>query len=226
MAKRLAGRYGYPKDEPFKVTLHPDKLREPSHWRNPQKIFVCSMSDLFHNDITDDQIFDVLNEGLMGNRRHTYMILTKRPERMAQWFANNAHRFWHYHTSYEGRRQYVVADWPDPQLWLGVTAENQRTADERIPILLQIPAAKHFVSVEPMLEFMNLSDYLWEHDNRDGLFERDGLDWVIAGPETGARARPMQTHWVSVLANDCRAAGVPFFDKKDVLGEGIQEWPR
>ncbi len=90
----------------------------------------------------------------------------------------------------------------------------KRTADERIPILLQIPAAKHFVSVEPMLEPVHL------------FLERNALDWVIAGPETGPRARPTSIDWVRDLQRQCAAAGVPFFDKKDVLGETLQEWPR
>lgn len=116
-------------------------------------------------------------------------------------------------------------------IWLGVTAENQRTADERIPILLQIPAAKHFVSVEPMLEPVNLMRGLplamsdiqgLVYSPRGGPF----LDWVIAGPETGPRARPTRIDWVRDLQRQCHAAGVPFFDKKDVLGETIQEWPR
>lgn len=96
MATRLAGRYGYPKAEPFRVTLHPDKLEELSHWRKSRRVFVCSMSDLFHEDVPDEFIMEVFHRITMGNRRHTYMILTKRPERMLHWFETNAQRFWMY----------------------------------------------------------------------------------------------------------------------------------
>jgi protein gp37 len=123
-----------------------------------------------------------------------------------------------------------------------VTAENQRTADERIPILLDTPAAKHFLSVEPMLGQVDLNPWFgesecparedrthcehWWDDEPCCSCGLNGLDWVIAGPETGPRARPTSIDWVRDLQRQCHAAGVPFFDKKDVLGETIQEWPR
>jgi protein gp37 len=202
MSARLGGRFGYPPDEPFKVTFHPDKLDEPTHWRKPQKVFVCSMGDLFHEDVTGKQINEVWNVA-MNNRRHTFMFLTKRPDRLQQWTKIAA-----------AAKGWPIEDiWPD-WMWLGVTAENQRTADERIPILLQIPAAKRFVSVEPMLGPVHL------------FLERNALDWVIAGPETGPRARPTSIDWVRDLQRQCAAGRIPFFDKKDLLGETIQEWPR
>jgi protein gp37 len=201
MAKRLAGRYGYPKGEPFTPGIfHVDKLREPLHWGKPQKVFVCSMGDLFHENVglaETDLIFTIIS--LFP--QHTFMLLTKRPE-IAKLILTAMHH----------------------NIWLGVTAENQRTADERIPILLQIPAAKHFVSVEPMLEKIDLKQ--WPY--RNGLYEngQNRLDWVIAGPETGPKARPCSIDWVRDLYNQCKAGRIPFFDKKDVLGETIQEWPR
>jgi len=166
MSARLSGRYGYPKDEPFRVTFHPDKLDEPTHWRKPQKVFVCSMGDLFHEDVTDEallQIFNIMREA----NRHTYMLLTKRPARMKDFCSRL--RFDH-----NGYGKVFLTKATDdcinnsslplmPLLrwvWLGVTAENQRTADERIPILLQIPAAVRFVSCEPMLSRIDLVRYL------------------------------------------------------------------
>lgn len=230
MAKRLAGRYGYPADDPFRVTFHPDRLNEPFHWRKPQKVLVCSMGDLFHENVNDNMINRVFNimerqaiapawgERTFGSQfskvgdylPHTFMVLTKRPERMRQ-FVNK----WLGSFSKAG----VSVD--TSNIWLGVTAENQRTADERIPILLQIPAAKHFVSVEPMLEPVVIHRYAM-----GGLTTIKKLDWVIAGPETGPKARPCKSEWIRALVGQCRAAGVPFFDKKDVLGKGLQEWPR
>ena len=100
--------------------------------------------------------------------------------------------------------------------WLGVSVENQKRADERISILLQIPAAKHFVSVEPMLGPVDLWPY---------LYSKETLDWVIAGPETGPKARPCNKKWVADLYKQCRAAGVPFWDKTDILGKNIKERP-
>lgn len=233
MAKRLAGRYGYPEDDPFKPgTFHPDKLDEPYGWKRPQKIFVCSMGDLFHDDVPFFKIARVWNvmfdcgavEGI--GPQHTFMILTKRPDRLSQFcgWMNKQHNR---KTDYRN-------------IWLGVTAENQRTADERIPILLQIPAAKRFVSVEPMLEPINLAhiktgvppgEYInsltgarYWHDHHTTTLNK--LDWVIAGPETGPKARPCQTEWIASLYRQCRTADVPFFDKKDMMMLSKQEWPR
>ncbi len=235
MAKRLAGRYGYPADDPFKAgTLHEDKLQEPYHWKQPQKVFVCSMGDLFHDDVPFRVVRNVLFPMFGNGRRHTYMILTKRPERMLQCLYDNAPDYW-----------------PLPNVWLGVTAENQRTADERIPILLNIPAAKRFVSVEPMLGPINLIPYMGGHsykcacgfhETERELIERGGgqlmcgkcgeickmgntLNWVIVGPETGPRARHCDRNWINNVWEQCKVAGVPFFDKRNELNRGCQEWP-
>ena len=212
MSKRLAGRCGYDKDEPFKVTLHPDKLDEPLRWRKPSKIFVCSMGDLFHEDVG----FDVIRRiwaVMTTARQHTYMILTKRPERMKQFFK------WMQKQEFK-----VETSWDN--IWLGVTAENQQRADERIPILLQIPAAKRFVSVEPMLGPVDLLNLKYDNDILDTLageyLSTDGsesyvpwdkLDWVICGGETGQGARPMHPDWVRSLRDQCQQAGTPFFFK-------------
>jgi protein gp37 len=140
-------------------------------------------------------------------KQHTFLILTKRPDRMRAFFM-----------------QYYVTG-HIPNLWLGVTAENQARADERIPILLQIPAAKHFVSVEPMLGPVDLNHL---QPNREveidclngthGVTRPHGgtnekLDWIICGGETGPGARPMHPDWARSLRDQCQAAGVPFFFK-------------
>jgi protein gp37 len=143
MSKRLAGRCGYPADEPFKVTIHPDKIDEPLKWKKPRRVFVCSMSDLFHKDVPMSIITYVLRMA-RSCEGHTFMILTKRPARMK-----------------EAIREMVSwGMWPVPNIWLGVTAENQEQADERIPILLDTPAAVRFVSVEPMLGPVELSPWI------------------------------------------------------------------
>lgn len=148
MAYRLRGRFGYPEDDPFRVTLHSEKLDEPFRWRKPRKVFVGSMGDLFHEDVPDEFIRKVF--GYMHHfKQHTFMVLTKRPERMAT--------FIRWYSDWVGFNA-----WPSEygHVWLGTTAENQDAADERIPILLQIPAAVRFVSVEPMLGPVDLTRYL------------------------------------------------------------------
>lgn len=218
MAQRLKGRCGYPAADPFRVTLHKERLGEPYHWRNPSRVFVCSMGDLFHEDVPDKWIMWVINE--IYRSPHTFLMLTKRPKRMCDFFAG-----------------YTSEDWSCfPNLWLGVTCENQPRADERIPLLLQIPAAVRFVSVEPMLESIDLSAWLdpdvfccggepeycqgcergsWLREKR--AYDENGrimLDWVICGGETGPGARPMQSDWARGLRDQCVGAGVPFFFKK------------
>lgn len=205
MAQRLKGRFGYPADDPFRVTLHRDRLEEPWRWRKRSRVFICSMGDLFHEDVPHRFIQDVINALYLGPKDlwnetpHTYIVLTKRPERMRDFFGD-----------------WTPEDWNDwPHLWLGVTAENQQRADERIPILLQIPAKVKFVSIEPMLGSVDLDGYLEPQccTVADPGGE-PGLDWVIAGGETGPGARPMNPDWVRSLRDQCQNAGVSFFFKK------------
>ncbi|UZQ86013.1 phage Gp37/Gp68 family protein [Thermoclostridium stercorarium] len=219
MANRLRGRCGYPADDPFRVTLHPERLGEPLRWKEPRRVFVCSMGDLFHEDVPRWMRFEVMDIILQA-KQHTFLILTKRPANMKEFFE------WYY--SKAGRTIETIKN-----LWLGVTAENQARADERIPILLQIPAAVRFVSIEPMLGPVDLTEYFSEYDYRptyeyyreflkmhgiesDGkpaLF-KSGLDWVICGGETGPKARSMHPDWVRNLRDQCQDAGTPFFFKQ------------
>lgn len=208
---RLRGMFGYDQEDPFKITFHEDKLDQPLKWKRPRKIFVCSMGDLFHEDVPTGLIVDIFGV-IAGATQHTFLILTKRPERMKSFM------------------QYFFRDHiPFNNVWIGVTAENQRTADERIPLLLSTPAAKRFISVEPMLESMEILSYLPEYDYRptyeyyqkaypnsgkSPIQINSGLDWVICGAETGSNARPMNLDWARDLRNECADANVPFFFKK------------
>jgi protein gp37 len=212
MAYRLAGRFGYDRQFPFRVTVHPDKMHAPTHWLKPRRIFVNSMGDLFHEQVHDETIFEVFDEA-SHNRRHTYLFLTKRPERMRDWFEKYSKRFWQYHAPGEPEK---AAPWPDPQFWLGVTAENQKMADKRIPILLDIPAAVRFVSVEPMLEPIDLRYSTF--NGADSLDSLEGIHWVICGAETGPGKRPFSNDWAVKLWAQCQRAGVPYFFKKDAIG--------
>lgn len=204
MANRLHGRYGYPADHPFRITYHPDRVYAPVGWRKSSRIFVCSMGDLFHDEVRDNWLDDIMSV-VSRCHTHTFMFLTKRPENM---------------------KKRLAEYWPFRNLWLGVTAENQRTADERIPALLGIPAAVRFVSVEPMLGPVGLARHFPHvHGKRNDLF------WVICGAETGPGARPMDIAWARSLRDQCREAGVPFFFKKDTGGDVpwglmVREFPK
>lgn len=231
MVKRLAGRCGYDKDEPFKVTWHEDQLAKPYFWKKPRMIFVCSMGDLFHEDVPDEWVAKVF-QVMVSSPRHTFLILTKRPERMKKFILGkisvpNADFF----IKWEGVPKSDIFK----NIWLGVTAENQQRADERIPVLLETPAAKRFVSIEPMLGPVDLNNILvpseWQPDpsiclipwyrfdalnaiNDDhAIVSKNQLDWVICGGETGPGSRPMHPDWVRDLRDQCIQAEVPFFFK-------------
>ena len=180
MANRLRGRYGYDKDDPFKITLHPSQFYKLDKWKKPRMIFVVSMGDLFHPDVPADWIDQVVMAA-DAHPQHTFLFLTKRPQRMSHWrFPDNA--------------------------WIGVTAENKKRYHERWSVLMKIPATVHFVSVEPMLNYININQFL------------EKPDWVICGAETGPGARPMNPEWVSDLFDQCNIAEIPFFFKKESKG--------
>jgi len=254
MAKRLAGRVGYPQDEPFKVTLHDDRLEEPLKWKKPRRVFVCSMGDLFHDDVPFHFIDEVFARMAIA-KNCTFIVLTKRPKRMQEYFWNiggTTRRDWVASRICRALDTTTVPhfEWPLPNVWLGVTAENKAAADERIPVLLKIPAAVRFVSIEPMLGPVDLTTIKWARISvnkndykRYGVPAPDeiwstnnvlesrpgdelnppkiGLDWVICGGESGPSARPMHPDWARKVRDDCKAAGVPFFFKQ--WGEW-EEW--
>lgn len=186
-------------------------MHDPLKWKRPRRIFVNSMSDLFHENVSDDTIAKVVAV-IALSPRHTFQLLTKRPARMkALW---NAHVF----------RQLVAVniritaiardlratapevrddnEWPLKNLWLGVSTENQPTADERIPELLATPAAVRFISAEPLLGPIDLSIYLEEEGYIDDQYVPP-LDWVIVGGESGPNARPMHPAWARSLLDQC-----------------------
>ena len=215
MATRLAGRYGYDDKKPFGITEHTDKFKDPCKTKKPTRFFVCSMGDLFHESISFNKIASVLWYATREeSKKHTFLLLTKRPERMRDFFAE-----------YYKLGPDFCGETPVKNFWLGVTAENQARADERVSILRRIPAAVRFVSVEPMLGPVDLGGVLtkptWEEiDAPDGFGQRliiiprnDLIHWVICGGETGPGARPMHPDWVRSLRDQCTGAGVPLFFK-------------
>ena len=206
MAKRLVHikGSGYDKDNPFGVKLHQSRLEQPLHWKKPRKVFVCSMGDIFHEDVPLAWLLSIWIT-MAQCPQHVFMVLTKRPKRAYQFLQkemleakNNA---------------------PLPNVWLGVTAENQQAADERIPWLLKTPAAKRFVSVEPMLGQVDLDTVngalsTWWQNGAIDCVDAGHLDWVICGGESGPGARSMDPDWARGLRDQCVSAGVPFFFKQ------------
>jgi len=220
----------------------PAKLTIPLRRRKPTMWFVNSMSDLFHKSVPFefiDQVFAVM--AMLP--RHTFQVLTKRPERMARYFAsrtfnevcvrmvqefeslemNDPGPGWlsyfhtHYHLTENGLySEKMPQQWPLPNVWLGTSVENQEQADKRIPHLLQTPAAVRFLSIEPLLGAIELSDVTRRADAVQVLGKPtlQGIDWIIVGGESGPGARPMHPDWARSLRDQCTAAGVPFFFKQ------------
>jgi len=195
------------------VMLHPERLRRPLEWRKPRRIFVCSMADLFHDNVPDDYISRVFAMMAIAPQ-HTYQVLTKRPHRMRALLSSDSFRaygFW------AGVPDHA---WPLPNVWLGISTETQKWADIRIPILLDTPAAVRWISAEPLLGPVELRySYCPSHDFPGGMCtfscpDRRRLNWVVVGGETGPGSRPMDPAWPRAIRDQCAAASVPFFFKQ------------
>jgi protein gp37 len=212
------------------VKCHHDLLDLPLRWKRPRRIFVNSMSDLFHPNVPDQFITDVFRT-MAWAHQHVFQVLTKRPERMRRLLSgyefqdavtDNAHE---------------CADWPWPlaNVWLGVSVEDQATADERIPPLLQTPAAVRWISAEPLLGPVDLERPRPGPDLDQGhgakicqpWLIQSGIDWVVVGGESGPKARPMHPDWARSLRDQCAAAGVPFLFKQwgEWLSAELDECP-
>jgi protein gp37 len=203
----------------FGVTLHPDKLMEPRRWRQPRRVFVNSMSDLFHDEVPDDfiaKVFWVMSGPSV--QKHTFQILTKRPDRMrrllAAW-AEDASPVWRAGVGPGWKPAYPPWVWPLPNVWLGVSVENQHWADERIPLLLETPAAVRFLSCEPLLGPLDLTPWMLPtHQGMDDDELAWGIHWVIVGGESGTHHRSMKPEWARSIRDQCFDAGNPFFFKQ------------
>lgn len=215
---------------PFEhVQLMPDRLTMPLKWKSPRTIFVNSVSDLFHESVPFsyiDQVFAVM----ALTPQHTYQILTKRPERMAEYLNTQAS------CSQMDRKDQIecssveledapwdmtgyIKHWPLPNVWLGTSVEDQATADARIPHLLRCPAVVRFLSCEPLLGAVDLKNIAGGGGSRYQVLapipgHRPSIDWVIVGGESGSKARPMHPDWARSLRDQCKVAGVPFFFKQ------------
>lgn len=192
------------------VQCHMDVLTQPLRWQKPRRIFVNSMSDLFHPSVSPQVIADVF--GIMAAcPQHTFQVLTKRPEIMRLTLRYRPFR----EAVEDCMALYTDAPlvWPLPNVWIGVSVEDQATADERIPLLLDTPAATRWVSCEPLLGPVDLRPYLdWSYAHAD--MSRPDLNWVVVGGESGPKARPMRPDWVRSLRDQCAAAEKPFLFKQ------------
>jgi len=242
-------------------------LEMPLRLRKPSKIFVANMGDLFYEGFTNEQIAAVF--GVMAAcQQHTFMVLTKRPERMVEWFKWVEQHGAGYDLLRYGMPNGLLAcaheavsgdawadieppkpfdrflsptpgvfgtNWPLKNVWLGVSTENQAAADERIPLLLQTPAAVRWVSAEPLLGPIDFNAIHGGRELESGAREdwwesalsgkrldvyagedvdAPKLDWVVCGGESGPGARPCDMHWLLSIVDECTAAGVPVFVKQ------------
>ena len=209
-----------------------ERLEQPLHWRKPRMIFVNSQSDLFHETIADEQL-DQIFAVMALTPQHTYQVLTKRPERMAKYmnWCERRHKangkpisFCRVDAVEEHMAEFshaVIDVWPLPNVWLGVTVENQQAVNERIPFLLQTPAAIRFLSCEPLLEKVDLEKAFAVIDVNGEPFgpvcDPDGSDnigWVIAGGESGHSARFCDIDWIQSIVDQCNDFDVPCFVKQ------------
>lgn len=192
------------------VQLHPDRLDQPLKWKAPRRIFVNSLSDLFHEDVPDEFIDQVMR-AMANTKRHTYQVLTKRPARMLTYLSGWWKRCYQDFES----GAYIPVN-PCPHIWFGVSVENQETADERIPLLLQTPAAVKFLSCEPLLGPIDLAMALEPFHSHDPMLNRNvaPVQWAIVGGESGPGARPCDVAWIRSIKDQCKAADVPVFIKQ------------
>lgn len=183
-----------------RIQFFSQRLDGPLKWRKPRRIFVCSMSDLFHHGVEHDWLLRIIKV-FYDCPQHTFMLLTRRPERAAS-----------------------LSDdlWRSlPNVWLGVSVEDQATADERIVVLLRCPAALHWVSYEPALGPLDLTRYLagpvcgdQDLGGQVTMHMTTGIQWVVAGGESGPRARRHDPGWFRSVRDQCQEAKVPFFFKQ------------
>lgn len=216
-AERWRGTPGHHFEHGFDVVLRPERLDQPLRWQKPRRIFVNSMSDLFHDEIPNDFIAQVFAVMAMAGQ-HTFQLLTKRHGRMRSLLNDEDFQV------RVGQMRYRLGDdgdfedgswgWPLPNVWLGVSVENQRWADIRIPALLDTPAAVRFLSCEPLLGPVDLTTTLGFAHTAHGLAYVEGVDWVIVGGESGRGARPMHPDWPRSLRDQCQTADIAFHFKQ------------
>jgi protein gp37 len=217
----------------IEIFLDEDMLTLPLRWKKPRRIFVCSMTDVFADFVSGEWI-DKMLAVMALCLQHTFQVLTKRPERMREYFlGKECYRDVHplddrYDAINDAMNKLAPPHWckrelqdyseeglPLPNVWLGVSCERQEEADARIPLLLQTPAAVRFISAEPLLGPIDLHDWCTRDWHPTMPPETTScVDWVIVGGESGPHARSMHPQWARTIRDQCQAAGVPFFFKQ------------
>jgi len=214
-AETIANRF-WGEREFMDVKCHADRVGQPLRWKKPSMVFVNSMSDLFHEKIPVSFVEEILGT-INRCPQHIFQVLTKRPQNFQKYIYDD----------YEDNHCRILGGGDAlPNLWLGVSVENQTTADERIPILLTTPATVRFVSIEPILEKITIDRYAKD------------LDWVIVGGESGYNARPCKVDWIRNIKYQCQTWNCPIFIKqlgsnpisidfklKSSKGDNINEFP-
>lgn len=228
-----------------RVNFDDEVILKPLSWRLPRRVFVNSLSDLFHKNVRDEWI-DMAFAVMAMCPQHTFQILTKEPERARDYFSDlddlrlrigaaagtflDGDWIWNEGKQFRERIEKLISathgvdfdedeneiqvdetELPLPNVWLGVSVEDQKTADERIPLLLQTPAAVRWISAEPLLGPIDLQAP-WSALNDE--YPAHGIHWLVAGGESGPKARPMHPDWARSLRDQCVSAGVPFFFKQ------------
>lgn len=225
-AERWRGTPGHPYEDGFDLTLRPERLDQPLHWTRPRRVFVNSMSDLFHDGVDDGFIADVFAV-MARTPKHTYQLLTKRHGRMRSLLSGDLYdlmtrRLRDGDGQMPGRLSGRVR-WPLPNVWVGVSVEDQKRADLRIPALLDTPAAVRWLSCEPLLGPVDLGAWMrsvdwppcWDdHAPSTECGRCIRPDWVVVGGESGRGARPMHPDWARSLRDQCVRHDVPFFFKQ------------
>lgn len=231
-----------------KVLFNEPWLDQPLRWKRPRRVFVCAHGDLFHENVPDEWIDRVFAVMALAPQ-HQFQVLTKRPARMRAYLRRDS-------VDYAGRRmrapgmgardrirgamidlgKYTEIDWPLPNVWLGTSVENQQCADERIPDLIETPAAVRFISAEPLLGPLEIRCFLQTFSRtKMGLtndplasvlmqesiesghgYARNAIDWLIVGAESGPNHRPFDEDWARDLRDQCDQADVAFFYKQKI----------
>lgn len=189
-AERFRGVPNHPYEQGFDLRLWPERLDLPLRWRTPRRIFVNSMSDLFHEEVPDefiDRVFDTMRSA----RRHLFQVLTKRTERLVDYIATREKWWGPLHERL-------------PNVWLGTSVETHKYMDRAL-FVSRLSSTVRFLSCEPLLGSLDLTAI---------LREKEGINWVIVGGESGPRARPMAKKWVTEIRDQCLQAHVPFFFKQ------------
>ena len=233
-ARSMANRFGWP-TEP---TFHPERLEEPARWRKPRCVAVAFMGDLFHEDILLGDLTHI-HDAMMDASRHRFLLLTKRPSRMADFYTSAYDRDGN--TADHGWRYMRPGD-SLTHIWPGTSAWDQASADANVPHLLRVPAAVRWLSLEPLLGPVDLRRYLPIECPRMEPYESQAeflarvavedaarLRWVVPGCESGPSRRPCELEWVRSVVEQCAAAGVKCFVKQLDLDGRVShdpaEWP-